>query len=115
MKTEPELKSLAEYAAEFFGAEVQQVIWNTYKSKMIMVLVIDTQSLFYNEMSSPILAHLALKEMIKRGCDWSEQRYFQGKYESVFRFKGQLTGTSGDKDENQFIALWSAIEQTGEK
>ena len=108
-KTEESLKSLAEFGQKFIGGE----------SWSIKGINLDEESLFYNEDTASILAHLALKEMGKRRFDVSYMTFLSaGTLIHHYFFSERnhrTTKRQAIKDENNFIALWSAIEQTGEK
>jgi len=103
MKTEPELKKLAEFAAEFIGVVHDDL------DKSI-------QGFFYNDIDAPILAHLALKEMEKRFGDVWECASWISKNRRVYEYKfSNHVEEYNGWDENEYIALWSAIKATGEK
>lgn len=130
MKTEAELKKLAEFAAEFLGWElcpqnqwkipdnIEWLYYVTHKHRDEL-----PRDFFEGHSSAPILAHLAKREMEKRGFRWISSYGYHAHTEDEYFYEftkwgeteeDEKTGSAFNK-ENNFIALWSAIEQTGEK
>ena len=116
--TEAELKKLAELAAEFLhikGGFLTSGISGTVEIDLLN----DPASLYDDMVASPILAHLAKREMEKRKLSW-ECHYFDGVGYSCqilnhYKSTGRYTQLSYKSQiDNEFIALWSAIEATGE-
>jgi len=104
-------KQLAEFAAEFLGRDKLRIALSGPAIKRKGG--IDPKGFFDSEFSAPIIAHLAKREMEKRGFDWECSRWKGGyvhHYEYKF-FTEIMPETREDlMDENEYIALWSAIE-----
>ena len=105
MKTEPELKSLAEFGVSFLRSASYYMNYDGAEDKLLN-----------NPESASYLAHLALKEMEKRLDDVWECDSWISKNRRVYEYTFSNDGEEYKGwDENNFIALWSAIEQSGEK
>ena len=108
-------KQLAEFAAEFIGYE-QLTYVDSFVTKGTIVIDINESTLFYKELTSPILAHLAKREMEKRGFWWHSSWFSNGKVYSIFFSKLTSARPGGWRElevehENEYIALWSAIKE----
>jgi len=76
----------------------------------------DKREFFEGYKTAPILAHLAKREMEKRGWAWEGLKQCGKPQEYVWHFFKNDEETSKTAfNENYFIALWSAIEATGEE
>jgi len=103
MKTEPELKKLAEFASGWLRKNT------TY------IIAANPHRLFENWDEAPILAHLACQEMEKRGYEW-EGHGSKGIYTFNFqKVSSKYIPMDYEHDENYFIALWSAIQEALDK
>jgi len=108
MKTEAELNSLAEFGVDFLSESFLVASDGSY-----ILLLADIAHkrldkdrlpwLFFESDYSPILAHKALEKMKWRLYDWDAS------------YGGDDANEGDSEDENKFIALWSAIEKSGEK
>jgi len=132
--TKAELKKLAEFAAEFLGHRRDYDHWN-YKlmghnwhpHKDFLV-----EFTFSDPRTAPLISHLGKREMEKRGFEIRVDEINSYELDGVLlprktriyirrdnhqdsqRLDWELAEFYED-DENNFIALWSAIEATGEK
>lgn len=73
---------------------------------------------FFDDAFGPILAHLAKREIKSRGWDINYRTYdatHDYTLEKELDDSGEKIDFVDDQNENEFIALWSAIEATGEK
>lgn len=124
--TEAELKILAEKAAEFLGEDnINKVAQRILKLTPPIELETLVIMLFEQWSASPILAHLGLREMIKRKfrvdmsfCPphWDRALNFNWHFDKGNKEPDNNWVEGSGKDENYFIALWSAImEAVGEK
>ena len=126
MKTEAELKKLAEFAAEFLGAKLVETPTDrrnfVFPSSMLIegnseIVNEDRLSAFiFSSFYSPILAHLGKREMEKRGFGWEAYTVWimPAKLGYGYNFFDGAVEVNHD-DYNEFITLWMAIEATGEK
>jgi len=100
-------KKLAEKAAKFLYPLL----------KMVNPPQITEGYLFYDDVRSSHLAHLAKREMEKLGFVWSTKTNLNnGKYGSCFFKYSTEVGFEFPLSiwhENEYIALWLAIEKTG--
>lgn len=102
------LADLSKFAENFLPVDTSLAIYH-----------ITPEELFEDHKTAPILAHLAKREMEKRGfCfTYTSPDYYRNLHTYTIRNSQDKT----DKclglscDENEYIALWSAIEATGEK
>lgn len=117
-----ELQELAEFAASFFGEKPEGFI--TIGKCSPHILCFRTKDLFEDEISAPILAHLAKREMERRGWHWIlSLGYYSASDQPTDYFaefsrwdKNEEQNYWGEaKHDNEFIALWKAIQATGEK
>jgi len=119
-------KKLAEFAAGFLSWEKEDGRWMIppFCFKVGLYLGDDPHAkyLFDNPETAPILAHLAEREMEKRGFSFSQftdpENRLQDRYNCEFFPKGSTYLLRGDGvyNENEYIALWSAIQgAVGEK
>lgn len=126
---EESLKSLAEFAAEFLRWEKGDDSWwsppldepnwlqeRDYHDRKLCNIFFEPN---YINNEAPILAHLALKEMEKRGYCFAYHGpdYYRNSHTYTICKSQDITEKclALSCNENQFVALWSSIEQTGEK
>jgi len=112
-------KKLAEFAAEFLDGYIKK-----YRTILVIGGYVDDEDMvFHHPMAPAILAHLAKREMEKRLWEWNSSYDLSG-FQPGEKIHGQycfgiLTAPKctvhSEQDENEYIALWSAIEATGEK
>lgn len=125
-------KKLAEFGAEFLGWEKG---CDSFFTPSYLHIVLDKRlskeayvSRFFSGLTAPILAHLGKREMEKRGFDNNEQWFIEDQklysWEFIHRDRKRKKKIAGKypipvsgyaQDENEYIALWSAIEASGEK
>lgn len=110
MKTEAELKKLAEFAAEFLKLTKIEGS-NLYRFTNAHGADHASYKDFFYSLKSPILAHLAKREMEKRG--YAITHYSIPKEDDVYH--QYIVGSETRFDTNEYIALWNAIEASGEK
>jgi len=113
-------KQLAEFAAEFLGWDKEGGRWTIppFCLKVGLYLADDPHAkyLFEHPETAPILAHLAKREMEKRGFWWHSSWFSNGKVYSIFFSKLTSAKPGGWRElevehENEYIALWSAIQE----
>ena len=106
--TPDELKQLAEFAFKFLGLGKAPPFHTTISDPNLLV-----DHLFHIAWLAPFYVHLAKREMEKREFEWTGCSHTKGNYiYSIMKFNGK---TTDGIDTNEYIALWSAIEATGEK
>jgi len=113
-----DLKKLAEFAAKFLGHKRDYDHWNyklmghNWKPHKDFL----AEFTFSDPRTAPLIAHLAKREMEKRGfeMEWSSRGEENLHYYYIYK-KGGLMHHSMGEHENEYIALWSAIMETGEK
>ena len=119
--TPTDKKQLAQKAAEFLKKAIES---NSMKmprkhlQKIIYERPITVDDWFYDYEINPILAHLAKREMEKRGYRlFLAQGFENNRWLAQYAIAPEdAHGTTEDvlKNENEYIALWSAIiEATG--
>ena len=115
------IKKLAEFAPRFLlGVKYkdnERPIYFIHKNYFIPIV---PENLFENLETAPILAHLAKKELAKRKRHWYSSWKWDKHNEKGIYFFQVIKDSSDPKlimetDENEFIALWTAIFETGEK
>lgn len=117
--TEPELKSLAEFAAEFLGFKKFKTNWEGHGWFASAALPVSqfSECVFIDDKIAPILAHLGKREMEKR--EFQYKHYWDGlNHEHLFMKPETNSIDEWDFSNkiaegyhpNTFIALWSAIE-----
>ena len=115
---EKEEKQLAEKAAVFLKLErnnpgIDEGVWNLPHSKLLLVV----HDSFYNDpIVAPILMHLAKREMEKLEFDACYLTYMRDGKLIHHWFYARRKGFTKEnrqavKDENEFHAFWSALEQ----
>lgn len=106
-----ENKELAEFAAEFLELKGNEDFYRILKTNGKYQP--GEYAFFECSRYAPQLAHHAKRKMEKLGFDYQCMEFLCGEY----RFKGSR-GTvifQGAGDENEFIALWSAIKEALEE
>jgi len=119
-----DLKKLAEFSAEFLIKNIPsgsciRIDFGDMKYKEEMIHLI-----FHHEVVSPALAHLGKREMISRKFNF-DLSFCPPHWERALNFnyhfyRGNMEPDNNwiegsGKDENEYMALWSAIFATGEK
>ena len=109
-------KQLSEFAAELLKLErnnpgIDEGVWNLPHSKLLLVV----HDSFYNDpIVAPILQHLAKREM-EKNFDVSYMTFLSaGTLLHHYFFSERLRRTTkrqAIKDENEYRAFWSALEQ----
>lgn len=118
-------KKLAEFAAEFLGmTQDKSRMW--WPNELPIERCDDDEIkyvLFECVETSPILAHFGKREMEKRGFEFDARSRFEPTknlnqkrvhYFYIYQ-KGKFNVFKQAEDENEYKALWMAIEATGEK
>ena len=136
--TPEKLKQLAEFAFPFLGAKKINSGWQLINSfddvsAIYIPFRIQEQELFEDRKNAPILAHLAKREMEKRGFQLEYNKFTTQGYQwwihqaeippDVDLMSKEMMEyferckPKWQRHENEYIALWSAIEQAvgGEK
>ena len=115
--TPKELKQLAEFAAEFLGADEDSDSPKVFVGKSNYIIAVTEYNLFNRPLTAPILMHLGKREMEKRLWEWNSSYDLSGfqsgeKIHGCYCF-GILTAPKctihNTQDENEFIAFWSAV------
>ena len=119
MKTELELKKLAEFAAEFLGWEIEdgRLSIPSFCLRVGLYLCDDphVKYIFEHPETAPILAHLAKREMEKREFEWELATIWikpgiRGYQCEVYGFeKNNYSTEVVCSHENEYIAFWSAV------
>jgi hypothetical protein len=113
-----ELKELAEFAAGFSDFETHD--WVHFHKDLGRLDHSLVKIFFKHDSSAPLLAHLARREMEKRGFTWNCYSPSKGahpddsKYEYEFEedVQGEGPMKRGCKQhENEYIAMWMAIRK----
>ena len=108
--TPSEQKDLATWAAEFLGGklEVERVhAKNIYTDEMLAYV------LFERTWTSPILMHLAKREMEKQGFNHTVS-CTSGEYTVFIHPPTDSDKITHIENENEFIAFWSAVREAVE-
>ena len=124
--TPEQLKTLAIFAAEFLGytklSNYPNLQWFNSKRNYPVDYLSDeclAEDFFDNWSLTPILAHLAKLEIEAKEWHWYESYKYDRQEKNKIYFFQIIKDSDRDVkffvNENNFIALWSAIEQTGEK
>ena len=103
---EEKQKQLAEFAAKFFGVG-HKYVSNSYSESIIIPLT--PHSLFDDDNLSPILMHLAKREMEKRGYESFQHFYLLDNY--IYYINNRKYETFRGEGDNEYRAFWSALEQ----
>ncbi len=121
MTPEEKLKQLAEFAADFLGLK-DSVIAN-WPRQFVWIDEFGTEMNirdFFGDKFGPHLAHLAKKEWLSRHKgNQITYRFREGIHSYCLEKNFGLTPNPNTyfdmEDENEYIALWSAIMETGER
>lgn len=115
--TPQEQKELAEFGAEFLNARENDnefYLW-IHKDKPWddSIIAINPKNLFDDLATAPHLAHLAKREMEKRGFE-SFQHYRLNSSQYVYYIQNANYQCFKGEGENEYQALWLAIRENQE-
>lgn len=100
-------KKLAEFAVEFIDPDEEWRVAEQVENEDFS----PEHRYFISRYSAPVYAHLAKREMEKRGYVWKSDGG-GGNYDfEIMDTKQAIFTWIGKGDENEFIAFWTAIQK----